>query len=182
MPTNNKTQNTDNTDLNEKKIKLMAIRLSAFQEEERPSYFEQLENGALRRAVEREAAFNVNAYRSSNSYAKQLNEKDINTLYHAHIEYYAKMILDNRNRSNYIPGEINSFEYDLMERDSRATKNYEDTPYEIKEGGIVTKTSITQNKIASRAKSIDDKTTAQNKDVAEHIQKMKMMQEIRVYH
>lgn len=178
----NASQNQNNQDLINRKAKLMAVRLTAYEEQNRPSYLEKLENGALRRAVEREASFNVNAYRNSNQYAEKMSEEDINTLYYAHCEYYAKLILDNRNRSNYNPFDTNDFEHNLMKRDATANQNFEDTSYTIKEGDLISKTSITQNKVQARAKTIDDNVTAQNKNVAEHIQKMKMMQEIRVYH
>ncbi len=180
MP-NNKKSPEEIKAINEKKAKLMAVRLSAYKTEQRPSYFEQLENGVVRRAVEREASFNVNAYRQSDSYAAEMSAEDIDNLYLAHVEYYSKLIIDNRKRSNYNPYDTNDFEHRLIARDNLANQNFEDLSYTVKEGSVISKTSITQNKVMARSKNIDDRVTDKN-NVIEHIQKMKMMEGIRVYH
>lgn len=162
--------NTKNeTDIEARKAKLMAVRLSAYEAEGRPSYFEKLD-GRLQRAIEREAKFQVESLIKSDFYSKELSERDsgiINRLYRAHCEYYSKLIQDQRNLPNnkYNP---RSYERILLQRDSKAIENHYISEQH-------------DNKTTQRAHSIDTKIIKENNQekIGSHIDAMLNLKDIR---
>lgn len=162
----------EKSDLNRRKAKLMEIRLSAYEAEGRPSYFEKLD-GHLRRAIEREAKFQLESFMKSDFYAKELSEREpgiVNRLYRAHCEYYSKLILDQRQTRN---GKYNPYSYEntLLERDSKAIYNH--TPVHLD--------TRKEDRTSARARKIDAKIVKQNAQdtIRDHIDAMLNLKDIR---
>ena len=123
MENNNKQKldkNHKKEDLALRKAKLIANRRRYYIAENRESEFNTLP-GHIRRAIEREANFQLDSMIKSDTFAPHLDKINSKELFEAHCEYYAHLGLQEEKVNPHNP---NNLLNKLAKRDSEANKGY----------------------------------------------------------